>query len=271
MIILKSEQGTKEWLDDRMQKITGTKLPSVMGDDKAQATLIAELLAEEATEQVKTMRSTETMERGNVEEIFAVKAFEKRTGKQVDRVGLCVSEEWDWVAQSPDGLIQNEKGIYTEALEIKCPDTKKRILYEMHNKIPLSELGLESSFLKAEMIEILEKNNIDHNPKAVVKDLQELLPEGQTGKPSAGAPFLGIPTEYKWQAVHYFIVNPDLETLHFGVYDARIINEEKQLYIVSIEKKNEVLQEAISEAKERLIEFRAKWLRFREIILPSNF
>lgn len=236
MRILQVEQGTKEWHDGRMCKVTGTKLESVMGTPYAQSALIAEFLAEEATEQSKILRSTEEMERGNTEEVFAVRTYEDRTGKKVDRIGMCVHDEYDWLALSPDGLIQNAEGKYTEAVEVKCPDSKKAMLYKIQNVIPMEETGLM----------------------------------GARG-PLASAPFLGIPADYKWQAVQYFIVNPDLEVLHFLTYDVRFINDELKLYVVDLHRSNEVLQETIKEAEEALHLFREKWMRWRDIILPTNF
>jgi len=231
------EQGTKEWHDSRMCKITGTKLKAVMGTAEARRSLIAELIAEEATEQSKAFVTTAEMERGNAEEIFAIRAYEAKTGKKVERVGMCVHDEHDWIALSPDGLIKDESGKYSEATEVKCPDSKKAILYRIENMIPMEETGLM----------------------------------GAKGNPLAGAPFLGIPSEYKWQVVHYFLVNNDLKKLHFLIYDARFINEDAKLYTVEVSRDNEILQEAVKEAMEALLKFRADWLAWKEIVLPTEF
>lgn len=237
MKTLALEQGTKEWHDSRRCRITGTKLKAVMGTRDARNSLIAELIAEEATEQSKAFVSTAEMERGNAEEIFAVKAFEERTGKKVVRAGMCVHEEHDWIALSPDGLIETAPGKYEEAVEVKCPDSKKAILYRIENMIPMDETGLLSA----------------------------------KGLPLAGAPFLGIPSEYKWQVVHYFLVNRDLKKLYFLIYDARFINEDAKLYTVEVERANEILQEAIKEAETELERFRADWMKWKEIVLPTEF
>lgn len=237
MKILTIEQGTKEWHDSRMRRVTGTKLKAVMGTSEARRGLIAELIAEEATEQAKASITTHEMERGHAEEIFAVRAYEEMTKKKVERVGMCVHDEHEWIALSPDGLIRDASGKYTEAVEVKCPDSKKAILYRIENTIPMEETGLLSA----------------------------------KGTPLSGAPFLGIPSEYKWQIVHYFLVNPDLKTLHFLVYDARFINESAKLYVVDVDHKNEILQEAVKEAKEELLRFREDWMRWKNIILPIEF
>lgn len=236
MKILKLEQGTQEWHEARRCTITGTKLNAVMGTDEAQTTLIAELIAEKGTELTKEFKQSAEMERGSAEEDFAVKKFEAETGQTVDRVGMCVHKKLDWVALSPDGLIKNEKGKYTEAVEIKCPDSKKLILTKIKNMVDPKETGLMGA-----------------------KGLK------------AGAPFLGVPSEYKWQVVHYFLVNPDLERLHFVTYDERFIDEGMKLYTTTVEREDEEMQGAIKEAEERLKTFRAKWIAWEELVLPSNF
>lgn len=231
MQIIDIEQGTPEWHEVRRCKISGTKLDAVMGSALDRTNLIAELIAEEATEQSKIMKATAEMERGTAEEEFAVKKFEERTGKKVDRIGVCLSEDNDWICLSPDGLIKDEKGNYTEALEVKCPDSKTAIFNRIANMIPVDETGLTKS---------------KH-------------------------PFLGIPAQYKWQCVHYFLVNRDLQKLNFAIYDARFINDDEKLYVVTIDRENPELQQAVKQAKEALIEFYAEWMRWKEIVLPTNF
>ena len=133
MKILKIEQGSQEWHEARRLTITGTKLSAVMGTLEAQTTQIAELIAEKGTELTKEVQASAVMERGVAEEEFAVKKFEAETGQAVDRVGMCQHEKWNWVKLSPDGLIKNKEGKYTEAVEIKCPDSKKLILSKIKN------------------------------------------------------------------------------------------------------------------------------------------
>lgn len=236
MEILELEQGTAEWQAARRCSITGTKLKQVMGTAEGRRALIAELIAEEATEQSKVFRTSDEMERGNAEEIFAIKAFEKKTGKTVSRPGIVVSSEFDWLKLSPDGLIE-ENGIFTEGTEVKCPDSKKAILYRIENMIDPEQTGLLSA----------------------------------KGAPLASAPFLGIPSEYKWQIVMYFLVVDTLQKMNFLVYDARFIDEEAKLYVVEVERSNEILQDAMNEAKKELLKFRADWLAWKEIVLPANF
>lgn len=225
------EQGSPMWHDARRCKVTGTKLQKVMGTPYSRFELACELIAEEGTEQSDILRPTAEMERGIAEEDFAIKLFEKQTGLKVEQVGMCISDEHEWLTLSPDGLIKDADGKYSKAVEVKSPKSKTVIKYKLSNLVDAKELGLTK----------------------------------------AKQPFLGIPAEYKWQCVDYFVVNPDLRTLYFVWYDERFIDGELKLNIVELKWENELLQEAIHEVKTALEEFRAKWVEWRALVLPDNF
>ncbi len=246
-IIKGLEQGTQEWLESRRCMVTGTKMDSVMGTPLDQLMLICELIAEEATEQTKAFKSTPEMERGTAEEVFARKHFEQLTDKKVTQLGFCISDEFKYLGISGDGWIKNKKGVYEEAFENKSPDSKNAIFYQLADKIPAQELGL-GTWSKPTKTE----------PEPVFKE-------------SAKAPFLGIPAQYKWQVVTYFIVNTDLKTLYFSVYDARFIDDETKMHIIKVERSNPLMQDAIAEAIAELIVFRKKWLKYKDAVLTTNF
>lgn len=231
MRILDLEQGTPEWLEARRCKISGTKLDEVMGTAYERTKLLSRLIAEEGTEQTKMVVATPEMERGSAEEVFAVKRFEQRTGKVVKRDGLCVSDEFDWLVLSPDGLIANERGEYTEAVEVKSPNSETAVFYRLCNLVGGKELGLTA----------------------------------------AKQPFVGVPAEYKWQVVQYFLVNEKLQKLYFLVYDARFIDDDMKLMVVEVERHNELLQDALAEAREELAKFRTDWIAYKGMVLPDNF
>lgn len=230
-IIQELIQGSIEWHKLRSGKISGTKLDDVMGSTLARVQLAAELIAQSGTEQSDITNPTLEMQRGIEEEEFALKLFEATTGKTVERIGACVSSEYDWLMLSPDGLIKNKDGKYTEAVEVKCPKSATAIFYKMVNLIPQEELKLTPA-----------QRNI-----------------------------LGVPADYIWQVVHYFIVNKELEKLYFVVYDVRFIEEQAKLYTVEVERNNLELQEMITKAEIALQAFRVDWLRWQEVISPSNF
>lgn len=239
-------QGSAEWHALRRGKVTGTKLADVMGSPLERVQLIAELIAQEATEQSKMMRSTPEMERGSAEEPFAVRTYEDRTGTKIDKVAFCVSDEFEWLGYSPDGLVQ-EGNKFAGGVEVKSPDSHTAVFYRLTNMIGMEALGL-GTWLKP----------TKERPDAVFK-------------PSSKEPFLGVPADYKWQVVQAFLVNTDQEWLDFLTYDARFIDAAQKLYVVRVERDNPLMLAAIEEARTELVKFRVDWVQWREIIMPSNF
>lgn len=230
------EQGTAEWKALRRGRVTGTRLKSVMGTPEARRKLIAELIAEEGTEQCKEFRATSEMERGTAEEVFAVKAYEQETGNKLEQVGFVTSGKFPWLGLSPDGLVK-QRGVYRRGAEFKSPDSKTVILYKIENMIPMEETGLI----------------------------------GKKGDELAGAPFCGIPSDYKYQVLDYFLCVETLEEVDFGVYDERFIDEDAKLYVVTIKRDDPVVKEELERIEEELLRFRAQWLAWKEIVLPTKF
>lgn len=137
------QQGSEEWHEARRCKITATKLDMVMGTPLVQAQLIAELVAEYASEQTKHFKPTAEMERGTEEEPKAVASFENTTGTKVNReVAFCVSDKYPYLGFSPDGFVGDS---YKETIEIKNPDTKTMMFYKIANMIAKEETGLPDS------------------------------------------------------------------------------------------------------------------------------
>lgn len=240
------EQGSALWKQLRLAMVTGTRLERVMGTREAQRALIAELIAEEGTEQGKDIKATSEMERGTAEELFAVKAYEQKTGKKLDRVGMVVSDKYPWLAVSPDGLHKVDN-VYVTGGEFKCPDSKKAILYKIENMVSMEETGLAKW-----------SKPTKNNPEPELNIL-------------ASAPFCGIPSEYKYQVLDYFLCIETLEDVDFCVYDARFIDEDAKLYIVNIRRDNPEVQEELARIEEELLRFRATWLAWKEIVLPTAF
>ena len=172
-------------------KITGTDLKKVLGSKTVRDGFFLEILAERISRD-DGYDETE-LERGIRLESDAIKAFEQATGKTVAQVGLCVADDCQFIASSPDGLIDNN-GKYTEAVEIKCLSSKNHVKAWLDDKVP---------------------------------------------------------SDYYAQVVQYFIVNDDLETLYFTLYDPRI--SIKPIHIIEV--KRQEIQEDIAEYKQKQIEF----------------
>ena len=67
----------------------------------------------------------------------------------------------------------------------------------------------------------------------------------------------GVPAEYKWQVVNYFLVCEDLMHLDFVIYDPRIRDVEQKLTKIEVTRKD--VASDVAAAKERLVEFRTEW------------
>lgn len=131
---IKVEQGSIEWLQARVGKITGTRLCDVLGSTKARKALIHELIAEELTNTFADSYTSASMERGTVEEPFAVKEYEKRKKIKTHAVGFIVGDN-GFTGLSPDRLVK-EKKVYIGALEVKNPDSSTHIEYLLSDHIP---------------------------------------------------------------------------------------------------------------------------------------
>jgi len=130
MIIHNCDQGTHEWLQLRLGKITGTRLKKMLAKDNL--ALLDELIAEEETGLSDDDDFvSEEMQRGIDLEPLAIQEYSNITGYEVDYPCLIQSSEWPILMMSPDGYIGT-----TGAVEIKCPKTKTHIKYIRQGKIP---------------------------------------------------------------------------------------------------------------------------------------
>lgn len=116
-------QGTQEWFDDRLGRITGSKdggLPAIMGTKAAYEGFLYQKVGERLMDHFDMENMYESsMARGKRLEPEGVAAFEYVTGKKVYSSGLIKNPENEWIAYSPDGIISE-----SEDVEVKCPEEK---------------------------------------------------------------------------------------------------------------------------------------------------
>lgn len=144
MIITEFEQGTPEWMTERVGVPTASNFDKIFtskGAKSAQSkTYMNTLLGEWATDEKVSVKQTEWMERGIEMEEEARTAYEYITGHTVTEVGLCFQNKDRLIGASPDGLIrydEMEEGKDFEfGLEIKCPAPGTHISYLLGNKVP---------------------------------------------------------------------------------------------------------------------------------------
>ena len=125
-IITDIEQGTEEWKQLRLGKVTASRLSDVLSNgrgnapSKTRASYMLQLAAERLTGESEDSFSNKYMEWGNECEPQARSMYEFDSGNEVDEVAFVVHS--DDFGVSPDGLV-GEDGL----LEIKCPKTTTQI------------------------------------------------------------------------------------------------------------------------------------------------
>lgn len=138
MIIENLEQGSLEWHQIRLGKVTGSRIKGVTAKDNLP--LIDELIAEIISGQAEEIYPNAAMQRGIDLEPIAIASYEEVTGLKVENVGFVVSDKYEWLGHSPDGLIKID-GVFKKGIEIKCPSTKVHVKYIRQNKVPAEYRG----------------------------------------------------------------------------------------------------------------------------------
>lgn len=119
-----TEQGTEGWHQERLGKVTASKISDVMmkpttaGYQNYRAQLICERLTGQPTE---TFTSA-AMQHGTETESQARAMYEMETGFDVQEVGFIQHPKLEMSGASPDGLIAKD-GL----VEIKCPQPAKHL------------------------------------------------------------------------------------------------------------------------------------------------
>lgn len=170
MRIVELDQNTPEWLEARKGKITGSKLKDIVvkrgnGNKIGFYQLIADRLAIDDDYGAYN----DPRERGHSLESEAIELFEGTTGRKVDKdIGLCVSDLHDSIALSPDGLIKDEDGKYTEAVEVKCLGSARHIEAVLTNRIPAEyEMQAIQYFVVVDELEVLYF--VFYDPRVIAK------------------------------------------------------------------------------------------------------
>ena len=119
-------QGSDDWKEARLWKISGTKLWDVMGTPVVQLTLMYELIAETMCPIEEEFKSA-AMQRGLDLEPDAIRRFEQICGRKVSQPGLIIKSD-DHIL-SPDGIMYNKEDLVDEAIEVKCLAAKVMLRY----------------------------------------------------------------------------------------------------------------------------------------------
>ena len=129
MIDLKIKQGTEEWHQIRLGKVTASRVSDVMskiksGESAGRKNYKMDLVVERLTNTPTSSFTNAAMAWGTETEPLARMAYEVHSGNFVETVAFIQHPSIEWFGCSPDGLIGSEGN-----LEIKCPNTSTHIDY----------------------------------------------------------------------------------------------------------------------------------------------
>ena len=128
MVDLEIKQGTEEWHQIRLGKVTASRVADVMskvksGESAGRKNYKMDLVVERLTNSPTSSFSSPAMQWGTETEPLARMAYEAFTGVFVDQVAFCNHPTIKNFGCSPDGIVGD--GI----MEIKCPNTTTHIDY----------------------------------------------------------------------------------------------------------------------------------------------
>lgn len=123
MIIHNCEQGSEEWQQLRCGVVTMSHAKELLtgGKGKTRQSYILDLVSERLSGKPVDSYSGLDMQRGQFLEPYALMAFEKENGMDIERVGFITTDDGR-IGCSPDGLIGKGSGI-----EVKCPNPRQHI------------------------------------------------------------------------------------------------------------------------------------------------
>lgn len=121
------EQGTKEWFEQRLGRVTASRISDLMAKTKtgygaSRANYMAQLVVERLTGTWEDGFKSPAMVWGTETEPLARMAYELHTGEMVTEVPMIAHSVIEMAGASPDGII----GI-DGLIEIKCPNTSTHI------------------------------------------------------------------------------------------------------------------------------------------------
>jgi len=130
------EQGTSEWHQLRLGKVTASRVADIMaktktGPSASRNNYLIELALQRVTGAVEQGYTNDAMAWGIATEPQARVAYEVKTGNFVDQIAFVEHDIIEWFGCSPDGLINND-GL----IEIKCPNSATHWATIKDNKPP---------------------------------------------------------------------------------------------------------------------------------------
>lgn len=222
MIILDVEQNTEEWLALRKGKILGSRVYSVLASKTGTKDQIIEALDKFGIDYPRNSKGKPNGTKDVFEKLLTIdaqaylmtQAEKKLEFYQLiaDHIAIDTKYEYDEndeIVFNPQSMMDRGHTLEDEAAVIFADRTGK-------------------SLLKAGICVREDNQNIGHSPDRLILGENGKYTEALEIKCLKSAKHLQalieqvIPDEYFSQAVQYFVVNEDLETLYFAFYDPRI-------------------------------------------------
>ena len=133
MKIINCIQGSDEWHDARLGKITASRVSDILpgksgykvAREKYLVTLICEILTGEVRE---TFVPSWAMQHGIDVEQAARSSYEVFVSDFLEQPGFIIHDTYDFLGCSPDGMRKNEIGV-----EIKCPNSEVHLNTILHH------------------------------------------------------------------------------------------------------------------------------------------
>ena len=130
------EQGTPEWFQERLGKVTASRVADVVAKTKSgysasRANYMAQLVCERLTNSVAESYTNAAMQWGIVTEDQARASYEFAQSVSVEAIGFVPHPTITMSGASPDGLIADDG-----MCEIKCPNTSTHIETLLTGKVP---------------------------------------------------------------------------------------------------------------------------------------
>lgn len=146
-------QRSKEWFDLRKDKLTGSAIDAVLGNNHFQSR--EQVVLEKCGKPVE-FTGNDATRHGQLNEPRAIEEYERRTGHRVVELGLTPHPRHSLLAHSPDG-ISLSRSAPPVLLEIKCPLTR-----EITTRVPSYYMGQLQ--LGMEVFDVKEAHFVQYRP-----------------------------------------------------------------------------------------------------------
>ena len=135
-------QGTEEWFQQRLGKVTASRISDVIAKTKtgvstSRQNYLIQLVSERLTGKKTDSFTNKAMEDGVEREPIARKLYESKTNSIVTEVGFFDHPVIKSSGASPDGAVNaEEEGKYAGLIEIKCPIETTHTNTLMNKSVP---------------------------------------------------------------------------------------------------------------------------------------